>query len=322
MTTSLGDIWVWHYTLQSKAVLNARFESLEHRGALIRDFGGGVGCIHPWTSLGDASLEDQLASLASGHPLPLAEQALVCAEFDGLARRDGVNLFDKLTVPIPKSHWTASPAHDPASVVGEGFGAVKIKCGPDMTVNRSEIERWQTAGPDLRLRLDFNETGTVDALTGFWGDLAEPDRGAIEFIEDPVPWDKATWQELRKAGIPLAADRDALGRADEADWLVVKPGAENPVRAGEKAYETGSRLVFTSYMDHAIGQVYAAFRAGEWAGVFPEQVSECGLLTHELFEPDPFFERLCREGPQLLPPTGTGLGFDDLLESLPWKKMT
>jgi len=320
--TNLGKFWVWHYTLQSKAVLNARFEALEHRGALIRDFGGGVGCIHPWPSLGDAPLEDQLASATAGHPLPLAEQALVCAEFDGLARREGVNLFDRLTVPIPKSHWTASPDHNPASVVADGFAAVKIKCGPEPDVNRSEIERWLEASSELRLRLDFNESETVELLTKFWQELPESMCQAIEFVEDPVPWDRDAWRSLREAGIPLAADREATNRATEADWLVVKPGSENPVRVGELAYEMGKRLVFTSYMDHAVGQVYAAFRAGEWAAVFPEHVSECGLLTHELFEPDPFFKRLCREGPQLQPPAGTGLGFDDLLEALPWKALT
>lgn len=322
MSTSLGDIWVWRYTLQSRAILNARFDSLEHSGALIRDFGGGVGCIHPWPSLGDAPLEDQLASLATGHPLPLAEQALYCSEFDGLARRDGINLFDKLRDPIPQSHWTASPGNDPAAVVADGFRVVKLKCGPEMELNATEIERWLGADPGLRLRLDFNDTGTLETIRQLWQTLSEPSRAAIEFVEDPIPWDVPGWRELREMGISLAADRDVMVRADQADWMIVKPGAKNPVKVGERAYDTGKRLVFTSYMDHAIGQLYAAFRAGEWAGVFPDQVSECGLLTHELFELDPFFERLCRKGPQLLPPSGTGLGFDDLLESLPWKKLT
>jgi len=44
----------------------------------------------------------------------------------------------------------------------------------------------------------------------------------------------------------------------------------------------------------------------------------CGLMTHVLYEPDAFFERVERDGARLLPPRGTGLGFDDLLERLPW----
>lgn len=322
MKTSLGEIWVWEYTLRSRQVLNARFESLEHRGALIRDFGGGIGCIHPWPSLGDAPLDDQLASLSSGFPLSLAEQALLCAEFDGKARREGINLFERLKHPIPLSHWTASAANDPAQVIDQGFRAVKLKCDPEIEANISEIDRWLAVAPAIRLRLDFNETSTVETVREFWSALPESARAAIEFVEDPVPWNAADWKFLREYGLPIAADRDVLERESEADWLIVKPAVINPVRVGDVAYANGKKLVFTSYMDHAIGQMYAACRAGEWAGVFPDQVSECGLLTHELFEPDPFFERLSRRGPQLMPAAGTGLGFDDLLDSLPWKKLT
>jgi O-succinylbenzoate synthase len=79
---------------------------------------------------------------------------------------------------------------------------------------------------------------------------------------------------------------------------------------------TSREIVVTSYMDHAIGQMFAAqFAAAH--GV----TNVCGLFTHVLYEPDPFFERVRAEGPRLLAPEGTGIGFDDLLESLPWKTL-
>jgi hypothetical protein len=34
-----------------------------------------------------------------------------------------------------------------------------------------------------------------------------------------------------------------------------------------------------------------------------------------------FIEAIATEGARLLPPSGTGLGFDDLLSRLPWKKL-
>ena len=119
----------------------------------------------------------------------------------------------------------------------------------------------------------------------------------------------------------MAADRDLETRAGEADWLVVKPAVINSVVPGEIAHENGLRLTFTSYLDHAVGQLYAAWRAAECAPIFGSQLGACGLLTHESFEPDPFFEQLGSEGARLVPPPGTGLGFDDLLETLPWKPL-
>ncbi|MGZ8789795.1 MAG: hypothetical protein ACXW4P_16385 [Thermoanaerobaculia bacterium] len=72
----------------------------------------------------------------------------------------------------------------------------------------------------------------------------------------------------------------------------------------------------TSYMDHAVGQFFAAYVAATH-DVNPR----CGLMTHVLYEPDAFFERIERDGARLLPPRGTGIGFDDLLERLPWKSI-
>ena len=69
-------------------------------------------------------------------------------------------------------------------------------------------------------------------------------------------------------------------------------------------------------MDHPVGQFFAAYVAAT------HRVSaRCGLFTHALYEPDAFIERIRAEGAQLLPPDGTGIGFDDLLEDLPWTRI-
>ena len=77
----------------------------------------------------------------------------------------------------------------------------------------------------------------------------------------------------------------------------------------------------TSYMDHAIGQMYAAYEAAVLKAKYPDQVRECGLLTHTLFESDEFFEAIESKGPKLMAPGGSGLGFDDQLDRLSWKKL-
>lgn len=304
-------LWYWRYTLHLRGLVGSRATTTAREGCLIRDFGGGVGCVHPWTELGDAPLDDQLAALAADRPTNLGQQALLCAEADGLARRQGRSLFAGLRVP--PSHWTAGPDFvEPPT----GFRAIKLK-------SIGQLARYREAFPDHRLRLDFNESLTPVEFRDFWLGLDADTRAVIEFVEDPVPWDAVVWRELRiDLGVPLAADRDVMTRAAEADWLVIKPATINAVEPGELAWRSGRRVAFTSYLDHPIGQLHAAWRAAECAGIFGDRLGDCGLVTHHLFEPDDFSERLAVDGSRLVPPAGTGLGFDDLLEALPWKPLT
>ena len=58
-----------------------------------------------------------------------------------------------------------------------------------------------------------------------------------------------------------------------------------------------------------------------WVAATHRSAARCGLFTHVLYEPDPFLERIRSEGMRLVPPEGTGVGFDDLLEAIPWKTL-
>ncbi|NNE90686.1 MAG: hypothetical protein HKN23_03485 [Verrucomicrobiales bacterium] len=294
-------IAIHRYKLRSAGGLNSASSKTEFEGALIR-VEGGYGCLHPWPELGDEPLDQQLEKLAQGKMTPLIRQALACAKIDGEARRESLWLFDALT--IPRSHFTAvgpAAAANPEVIRGEGFTTVKLK-------SHADWKRWFDGG--LRIRVDLNETGTVDELLHSWNRLSNEARESFDFFEDPVPFDEADWSLLREAGIPLAADRDLEKRAEFADWLVVKPAVTEIPKSDRK-------IVITSYMDHAIGQLWAAYRAAV------HRIDlDCGLLTHELFRPDPFFAELKRDGPYLIPPDGTGLGFDELLAGLDWESLT
>ena len=137
-------------------------------------------------------------------------------------------------------------------------------------------------------------------------------RERIDFIEDPCPYDEDVWNALRETtGLRLAIDRGA-GKPGNlaADVLVHKPAlsATFPQFDGE--------IAVTSYMDHPVGQFHAAYVAAT------QRVSaRCGLFTHVLYEPDAFIERIRSDGARLLPPAGTGIGFDDLLDRLPWQRL-
>lgn len=287
---SLADIWVHRYSLRPRRRLSAISSGTPREGALIRA-GDGVADVHPWPELGDAPLDQQLQLLTRGELTPLTSRSLALAKADGDARRQGRSLFEGLRVPA--SHW---PGDDPPV----RFDTVKIKCGPDFTPR--DLPR------DKRIRLDFNATLTPDQFERI---AAELPRERIDFVEDPCPYDESVWQRLRqRTGVRLAIDR---GTGAAADVLVVKPAVQ------EMPPSDGREIVVTSYMDHAVGQVGAAWVAAKNSDRLS---SRCGLLTHVLYEDDPFFERLAIDGQCLEAPSGTGIGFDDLLQRLPWKKLS
>jgi O-succinylbenzoate synthase len=297
----------WRYELTPKRRLNAVANTGPRRGALIR-VNGGVADIHPWPELGDLALDEQLARLARGETTPLTKASLEFASLDASARQDGRSLFDGLT--IPPSHW---PGPDPPAA----FGTVKLK-------------RIDVIPDRVRLRIDFNATLTAEEFVKIAATLP---RERIDFIEDPCAYDPSIWRELRSTtGLRLALDRapslsqhrqECLCHTGSAMWhrhsclcsvnsydvLILKPALETIPRID-------AEVVVTSYMDHPIGQLCAAYAAAT-ANI----TSTCGLITHVLFENDPFIERMRLDGTCLVPPEGNGWGFDDLLEKLPWQKL-
>ena len=270
-------------------------------GFLIR-CGDGFGCVHPWPELGDPTMAELLAALRDGKRHRLLDRAMDCAADDGAARRARRSLFAGLT--IPRSHATIIGDADIPALAAAGFSTVKLKTHGSDPALPGRVEAAAAAG--LKVRIDCNGTGTAM--------LAElrPWAESVDFIEDPETYDAGKWREIREQfGFRLALDR--LDRADCGgyDVRVLKPALET-------CEARNVPVVFTSYMDHPLGQMWAALEAARYEG----QQLEAGLLTHVLFEPDAFTEAVKAVGPQLLPPEGTGLGFDALLDALPWERLT
>ena len=276
-------IWIWRYELKPRRPLSALAGARTRHGALIRTESG-FADVHPWPELGDATLDEQLARLARGETTPLTAASLRLAKLDSEAREHGISLFDGVT--IPDSHW---PGPDPPP----SFDTAKIK--------------WSAGAPAgvFRLRIDFNAMLTAAEFEQIAKTLP---RDRIDFIEDPCPYDAATWRALRdRTGLRLALDRQFAD--DGVDVLVVKP-------AIQEVPQTTKEIVVTSYMDHPVGQLGAAFIAAKHA-----TSPRCGLVTHVLFDSNEFIEQLGIDGMRLVPPPGSGVGFDDLLERLPWKRL-
>jgi O-succinylbenzoate synthase len=253
-------------------------------GALLR-VDDGYADVHPWPELGDAPLDEQLALLARGETTPLTRASLRLAALDAEARRRGVSLFEGLTIPL--SHW---PGNDPPAA----FDTIKTKGVMDFP-------------PNVRIRIDFNARLTAEEFLKIAETLPEE---RIDFIEDPCPYDEKVWRDLQaRTGLKLAYDQPPTANRQPPtayDLLVHKPALQTE-------WPAHNDVVVTSYMDHPVGQFGAAYVAATHA-----TNARCGLFTHVLYEPDAFLERVESDGARLLPPRGTGIGFDDLLERLPW----
>lgn len=309
------------YRLRARGFLNSISNRREFEGALIQ-IDGGFGCIHPWPELGDPTLDKCLADLAGARRWPIVRRAIRCAEFDRASRVFDNSLFEEMEVPASHATLAKADVAEIALAVEAGFTTVKLKAGRDLTAEAGFLDEMAAEYPQLKWRLDFNESPTPGETTAFLLGLAEKTRAAIDFVEDPSPYSETAWKEMRRqTRVNLAVDREAAPLSSAAQVMVIKPAIDEPFLLGEAALGHQQRVVITSYMDHPVGQTFAAWEAARLGLQFPGLVGMCGLQTHHLFEPDAFTEALGPWSPVFKVPDGTGLGFDDLLDALPWTRL-
>lgn len=309
------------YTLYPVGAMSARAAAQPREGVLLRGDNGGYACLQAWPELGDSPLEYELDALRDGTPMRLGARALKCIELDGEARAKGVSLFEGLTVP--RSYATLTVSATPSQVYNlhqRGFRVGKIKVIPKLSATVERLVNLAAMVPDWKWRVDFNCTLSPEEALQFWDMLPEAMRQRIDFVEDPCYYDVAAWQSLQDAGMPLGYDMPVQNdaaiptRTSTPMMRIVKPARHQ---------STTGLPVFTTYMDHPLGQCWAAYNAAVfYTGKPAEEVPLCGLVTHHVYRPNEFSERLGMDiTPEFPVPQGTGLGFDDLLAALPWKKL-
>jgi O-succinylbenzoate synthase len=318
-------IHVHEYVLQSGSPLNSASVRRLFPGALIR-IGDGFGAIHPWPEFGDDPIELQLEKLAAGQLTPQTEKAVQCAIEDGEARRSGTSLFEGLPIPVSHYSWSFAKATAPQMdrVLSEGWPAIKAKGFPHWGETLRFVESCARVadGSDLMLRVDFNGCLERSHFERFIEFMALKAYRRIDVIEDPFPYDAEAWQACRdRWGVALALDKGWQSASGGFDAVVVKPARRDWRVVAEKFPQ--SPLILTSAMDHPLGQTFAAYQAAlAWRDLGDSRISLCGLCTPHLFETDPFSERIQTVGGQFTPDTiGGGLGFGDLLEGLPWRRL-
>lgn len=272
----------------------------------------GFADLHPWPELGDLNLEQQLELLKNGIETPQVQQSCSFAQLDAQARNSNISLFNNLD--IPKSHWLCNDIstldqNQISHILHAGFTHIKIKVGRKPTLE-AEILPLLASSP-LTVTLDANAKFTKESCLDFL-DKIYPLIPKIEYIEDPTPFDPSTWTFLQTL-VPLAADRYAImaaGRPEIAKYIVIKPAImTTPVATGQK-------IIYTTYLDHPVGIASAAYTAS-----INKCTETCGLLSHLCYQPNEFYPYFSNKGPILVPPSGCGLGFEPLLNSLHWRTL-
>jgi len=275
----VARIWEWRYTLT--AVADGRTRD----GSLIRvEFDDGTvghADLHLWPELGNSRA-------------PILARSIALARADAKARAEGVWLLEGLT--IPPSHASLPYGFTMADLDRAreaGYRHVKVKAPV------ADFETLRSCG--LHVRVDFNgiapDPSVIDKLEG------------MDWVEDPGPYDSESWTALRSL-TRVAADF-VSAPPGSYDVRIVKP-------AREETPADSIPLAFTTYLGHPLGSVAAAWAAGQ--AIADGRLLEAGGLTsHTAYETDAFSERLAVQQGVLQCPPGPGIGFDDLLDALPWR---
>ncbi len=320
----MSPIYVYDYLLRSGVALNSASHRRVFPGALIR-VGSGFGCVHPWPEFGDVTVDEQLRLLSEGITTPVTEMALRCAEIDGAAREAGVSLFEGLEIPRSHYSWSFAQATEPQiqRVVNEGWQAIKAKGYANYGETRRFLEQCARVGEKsgLKLRVDFNGCLDAHSFSQFIEFMPLRTYQQLDLIEDPFPYDATAWQQMQQRwGVKLALDKGWRDGSTGFSAVVVKPARRDWRIVADRHPQ--HPLMLTSAMDHALGQMFAAYEAALAREQIGDRVGLCGLCTQHLFEEDGFFERVSSPGGLLQPDlSGGGLGFGDVLERLPWRRL-
>lgn len=298
-------IYGWKYRMESSHAFNRRSPAQLVEGFLI-SHAGGYGCVQPWPVFGHATLDEHWRALASGIALPLLDQALACAKQDAAARNAGISWWSDIRVPL--SHATVADLQSNLPHEGDmPFTHAKLKASITET---EALYDWAMRHPGIRIRLDFNEVPGMEEFDAWWHSLEQEFRHRIDWMEDPFPYDSHGWSAWQHQNAALLAVDRAFAHAGMSETCIAiwKPAWQALPEAAVMDH-----IVVTSAMDHPVGQAWAAFSAVK-AGV----TSICGLRTDHLFVPDAFTERMGPWSPAWPVISGSGMGFDDLLENIPW----
>ena len=321
------------YFLHPIQSLNAVSTGAAREGALIKieDSSGSIGYadLHPWVELGDIPLLSQLNDLKQRKISSQLYQTLFLAQKDAHARFKKQSLF--LDLPSIKNNFLISSLETVdqsllKNIKDQGFEVLKIKVGRDFKKEMARLNEIARAG--FKMRLDFNASVSWFEFQMFFAGLDDSTLESIQYVEDPCTYDVKNWREAQKI-TKIAMDNQfskyAMTAADENsqgpvfDVLILKPAKMNIEDSITLCRKFNLQMTVTSYMDHPVGMLHALAVAMQLKKTLGAQILEAGCYTHHLYEADQFSEEINIQDANIIPPQGFGIGFDKILEALPWQ---
>lgn len=295
-------------------------------GALLTD-GVGYSVLHPWTSLGDPSLSSLLEDLSTQKKHPLVLRSLELLSLDAQARAKGESL---LPTQSPASHlfldlMDTSVFSKLKSALNEGIQLFKFKIAFDVDHEISVFKKIQKefAQENFKIRLDANQRFRSAApLFQILEAFEDSFKSRIDFIEDPFAGSPEEWMSFKeKSALRIAHDFASKEFRDLCDVWILKPTRNNPWPLVELVLQKNKKLVFTTALDHELGQLAALSLADEVQKKHPLLVEDGGFLSFsELQGAGTCFSR---KGNRLDFESlrGVGFGCESLLSSLSWQNL-
>lgn len=288
----------------------------EVRGLLLQE-DKSYALVHPWTYLGDASLEDHLNDLKTKRALPLTLRALDLLETEKRAKKSG---FSLVPTQVPSSYIQIASCDNLPQLLDEGFEFFKIKIAANLEKEKEFLDQLSTflSYKPFKIRIDCNQLLSPKEARDFFASLSDNLLCAIDYVEDPISGTPEDWANFSKAfDLRVAHDFAPEAHREVSDVWVLKPSRYNPWPLVERAAHDLRRIVVSNAFDHPLGQVVAAVEAAKIAEKHPLLVDACALLGFENF---PTSIPLKRVGPylDLANFKGPGFGMDSYLENLDW----
>jgi O-succinylbenzoate synthase len=269
----------------------------------------GYSDLHPWPEFGEPALDTHLVSLSEMKFTRLAELSLEYNYIDREYRLLKRNAF--LGLILPRSHKLVFDVTDvEADQLREweeaGFSHIKVKMGEHLKEETDALVNLAFSTKML-WRIDMNARLSETEFTSWWKSIDDAIKARLDFIEDPI-----SEGQLSLSG-PWANDWKQQARARVR---ILKPARESI-----DDLHTYDRVIFTHGLDHPMGQAASAWVAAKFYSRHPKMTEVCGLAGADVYERDSFSKVWFCEGPRLKPTSGSGFGFDEILENLSWERI-
>lgn len=297
----------------------------------------GYADLHPWPSMGDTPIAEQIERLKLGNPTSQAQITLAMARRDANARatnQQGVAFKNSIT-----AHKLVFIEDLSANLI-EPLGLnqiiqnqlLKLKISPTSIQTTTQLlEHTADRLPKIKWRLDANSYFKKSDIMTFWQNLSTQAKQTIQYIEDPSPYNLGEWSELEDVGIPLAIDfeiskwqktpHNQSPTDSKQTVFILKPAIQSTDLWINWLSANPHRFVVTNYLDHPIGLLHAIWAAETMNEALPSLNLPCGFslsvedsyLKHNW--PGLTYNDFEAKWNGLASP---GIGFQSQLENLNW----